>query len=68
MNLKNQRPVFVPQEFFAEFDGLSKAALMDIAWDFAKQLSEAPESDDAATAVELRKRAHLINHYRRQAR
>ena len=37
MNLKNQPPIFVPDQFRAEIEGLSKAALMDIAWNFAKQ-------------------------------
>lgn len=52
MNLKNQPPVFVPQQYCAEIEKLSKAALMDIVWDMAKQLTppdddgrEAPDSD-----------------------
>lgn len=39
MNLKNQPPVFVPDEVRAEIEQLSKAALMDMVWDYAVQLT-----------------------------
>ena len=35
MNLKNKRPVFVTLEFYDEIERLSKAALMDMVWDYA---------------------------------
>jgi hypothetical protein len=35
MNLKNQPPVYVPDEHCAEIEKLSKAALMDMVWDYA---------------------------------
>jgi len=66
MHLKNQSPVFVPFEFQSEIEGLSKAALMDIAWDFALEQSgnEAP-----AVAMEIfRKRAAIVLMHRRQAK
>jgi len=39
MNLKNQPPVFVPAEVEAELEKLSKAALMDLVWDYAVQMT-----------------------------
>lgn len=39
MNLKNQPPVFVPDEVSAEIEKLSKAALMDMVWDYAVQMT-----------------------------
>jgi hypothetical protein len=39
MNLKNQRPIFVPSNLQAEIEALSKAALMDVAWNLAARLS-----------------------------
>ena len=35
MNLKNQPPVFVPNQFRKEIEALSKATLMDMVWDLA---------------------------------
>lgn len=48
MNLKNKPPVFVPAEYRAEIEKLSKAALMDVVWDMAKQLT--PAGDDGYEA------------------
>lgn len=39
MNLKNQPPAFVPDEVRAEIEKLSKAALMDMVWDYAVQIT-----------------------------
>jgi len=64
MHLKNKPPVFVPAQFVGEFEKLSKAALMDIAWDYAMQMTGT--SDDKDAAAELRERAALINNYRRK--
>jgi hypothetical protein len=66
MHLKNQPPVFVPHECRAEIEKLSKAALMDIAWDYALQLSGAGEFDADTIMSELRKRIDLIQTYRKQ--
>jgi len=56
MNLKNHPPIFVPLRFREEIEAMSKAALMDIVWDMAKQLTspdddgnEAPDSDVIGT-------------------
>lgn len=39
MNLKNQPPILVPLRFREEIEGMSKAALMDLAWSFATRCS-----------------------------
>lgn len=41
MNLKNRPPVFVPDEIRREIEKLSKAALMDMVWDYAVQIASA---------------------------
>jgi hypothetical protein len=65
MNLKNQPPLFVPFEFRAEIEKLSKAALMDMVWDYAFQISgEAPD----AAMEEFRNRREIIEAHRRNAR
>jgi hypothetical protein len=35
MHPKNKPPIFVPGEYQAEMERLTKAALMDVAWQFA---------------------------------
>lgn len=65
MNLKNQRPVFVPLEFQAEIEKLSKAALMDVVWDFAFQIGE--EFPDKAME-EFRRRWGIVELHRKQQR
>jgi hypothetical protein len=67
MNLKNHGPIFVPeadQKLIEET--LSKAALMDLAWVYAKQIAG---TDDRNTILsELLSRAHLIVDQRKHAR
>ena len=65
MNLKHQPPVFVPFEFRAEIESMSKAALMDMVWDFA--FERAGEMPDAAM-TEIRKRREIIDTHRKQAK
>ncbi len=67
MNLKNQPPLFVPQQHRAEIEKLSKATLMDMVWDYADQLCGAV-NDAEATMTEFRKRREIIMTYRRQDR
>ena len=68
MNLKNHRPVFVPQPYCAEIEKLSKAALMDMVWDYARQVAQ--QADDQspesyrATMQEFRERREIILTYR----
>ena len=72
MNLKNQPPVFVPREFQAEIEKLSKAALMDAVWDLATRCAgtgpecEGPEPQDVMD--EVRRTASIILSHRSQAR
>lgn len=68
MHLKNQPPVFVPNVYWSELDKLSKATLMDIAWDYAMQISGESEQRPRQIMDELRKRADLIQIYRRRAK
>ena len=63
MNLKNKPPVFVPVDCQPELERLSKAALMDMVWDYAAQASGSP-GDPAAAMEEFRKRREVILVYR----
>ena len=65
MNLKNRPPVFVPHEFQSECEELSKAALMDMVWDYAMQLSGANSPD--AAMEEFRQRREIILSHRKAA-
>lgn len=65
MNLKNKRPIFVPQEHREEIEQLSKAALMDMVWDYAKQLAGVNGDND--TMKEFRRRREIILTHRKQA-
>lgn len=49
MNLKNQPPVFVPDEVRGEIEKLSKAALMDMVWDYAVSIASASVPESFAT-------------------
>lgn len=65
MNLRAKPPVFVPTRFRAEIEHMSKAALMDLVWDFAMS---ATHQDDAISAdaiddaimTTLRERAEIV--------
>jgi hypothetical protein len=65
MNLKNQQPVFVPFKFRAEMEKLSKAALMDMVWDYAFEM-EGEVPDDAM--AEFRRRWEIVKAYRERAK
>lgn len=67
MNLKNKPPVFVPAQFQVEIEKLSKAALMDMVWDYAQSCSAADVMNDDATMAEFRKRREIILTHRAQA-
>ena len=64
MNLKNQPPVFVPLCFQAEIEQLSKAALMDMVWDYAFQISGADLVD--AAMAEFRARREIVLAHRKK--
>jgi hypothetical protein len=63
VNLNNKPPVFVPQEHWAELERLSKAALMDMVWDYAEQIACA-DGDPTAIMAEFRARREIILNYR----
>ena len=65
MHLKAQPPVFVPFCFRSEIEGMSKAALMDMVWDFAFEIGG--EVPDAAMA-EIRRRREIVETHRKQAK
>lgn len=67
MNLKNQRPVFVPERFVRELDKLSKAALMDIAWDYAARDAQT-ETAETTIMINLRATADIILTHRKNAK
>lgn len=64
MHLNAKPPVFVPHEFQAEFEKLSKAALMDMVWDYAASASGDPYNYDA-TMTEFRNRRDIILTHRK---
>jgi hypothetical protein len=49
MHLRNQPPVFVPTEVESEIENLSKAALMDMVWDYAVQITASAAESSLAT-------------------
>lgn len=71
MNLKNQRPVFVPEQYQAEIEKMSKAALMDMVWDYAAQIAGVdgghPQAIDAAMQ-EFRARREIVLTHRQKAK
>ncbi len=67
MNLKNQRPVFVPLEYRREIEGLSKAALMDLVWDLATRC-HGREDDHGGVMIGLRQSAEIVLAHRRRAK
>ena len=60
MNLKNRPPIFVPARFRVEMERLSKAALMDIAWDRADIATGTAGADDDAAMREFREHRDII--------
>ncbi len=68
MHLKNQPPVFVPDQYRAEIEKLSKAALMDMVWDFATRCSGGDSLASNTIMDEVRQTAEIIANYRKQER
>lgn len=67
MHLNAKPPVFIPDEYQAEIEKLSKAALMDMVWDYATRISEQP-CNDAAIMEEFRKCREIVMHHRKSAK
>jgi hypothetical protein len=68
MNLKNQPPVFVPDQFQREIEKFPKAALMDMVWDLATRAAGADELAVNEIMGEVRHTAKIIDSYRKQDR
>lgn len=66
MHLNAQKPVLVPEKYRDEIEKISKAALMDIAWDYAVQLSGGFPDEEAMQ--EFRSRRETILIHRKQAK
>jgi|TARA_R110002020_G_scaffold58495_3_gene160371 hypothetical protein len=60
-----KRPIFAPEDIARELDGISKAALIDMAWNLAMIAngSDSPEND-TATADRLYEEAVIVAGYR----
>ena len=74
MHIRAQRPILVPDKYLAEIERLSKAALMDMVWDFAftsGNADYAPPADqdgsDGQVMEVFRARRDIILTHRRQA-
>lgn len=65
MNLKNQPPIFVPQQYRGEIEKFSKAMLMDMVWDFARRDMI---DDDNNTMLRIRETAEIVSMYRKRAK
>lgn len=61
MHLNAQRPIFVPEEFQAEIEKMSKAALMDLAWDFATSCSGHGDRSEIMDEFRLRRDIILLH-------
>jgi hypothetical protein len=73
MNLNAKRPVFVPQEHWAEVEKMSKAALMDMVWDYCMRTAGVSQADGGdtfaeATLAEFRATRDIILHHRKGAK
>ena len=69
MNRKNQPPVYVPDEHMAEIEKLSKAALMDMVWDYAMQFAGITDyvfDTEGKAIAEFRSRCEIILAMRRR--
>jgi hypothetical protein len=65
VNLKNKRPVFVPEQFQSEIEKNSKAALMDMVWDLATRAAGADELAVNDIMSEVRHTSEIIKSYRK---
>lgn len=68
MNLKNQRPVFVPQVYQRDLEKFTKAALMDMVWDLAQRCAGATDDRPRQIMEEVERTGEIVTTYRKQAR
>lgn len=62
--LGTKRPIFVPKDIQPDLDGLSKAALMDIAWNLASVSNGISSDDTEATTDRLYGEVVIVAGYR----
>lgn len=65
MHLKAKTPIFAPRRFWPEIEKLSKAALIDLVWDYATTSAIDPMSEESIMTA-LRERAETIKLHRKQ--
>ncbi len=65
MHLNAKPPLFVPREYWGSIEKLSKAALMDIVWDYATRTVGKGEEATGEIFEELMQTAGIITHYRK---
>jgi hypothetical protein len=65
MHLRAKRPIFVPHEYRDEIEKLSKAALMDMVWDFAA--GQASDEQPSTIMAQFRARWAIVKAHRDQA-
>lgn len=63
MNLKNQRPVMVPDRFWRDLEKFPKAKLMDMVWDLACRTSGGDELNGPAIMSEINSTAEIVQNY-----
>jgi hypothetical protein len=65
MGITKKPPVFVPAAYRSEIEKMSKAALMDMAWDLAAQCVESAD-DPEQVITKFRENRDIILSYRSQ--
>ena len=65
MRVNGKVPVLLPEDLWPVLDGISKAALMDLVWDYAVT-DHGEEADVEGTAKLMRKRLGVVLHHRKQ--
>ena len=60
MHLRAKRPVLVPDIYQQWLEEMSKAALMDMVWDYATELAGGDEATPSQVADRVRQRRELI--------
>ncbi len=69
MNIRAKQPVFVPRKYQTEIEKLSKAALMDMVWDYASRCcNDSAIADPDRVMSEFRDTREIILTYRKQER
>jgi hypothetical protein len=67
MHILAQPPVLVPREYWREIESLSKAALMDVVWDYATRCVGEQAGPDGIMA-DIREYARIVANVRKAAK